>query len=260
MAKSRENKETEKGYSALAAEYHHDRTVAKTGSFYFNECIEMPTTLKLLGDVKGKKLLDVGSGTGIYARKLCKAGAKVWGVEPSDGMRAIAEDYAPDAVFIKGSAYDLPHPDAFFHVVLSSLMIDHIKELGPFFVEAKRVLKPKGILVFSAPNPIIETRITTKIGGKKTSVLGYTKAPFKDVYGDYFTERWLTEKWNSMRMHHYHRTYGTILNTLTASGFRLLEYQDAKPIKRPRDKAYQDVYRKFSKLPIFFTIRAQKEV
>lgn len=40
-------------------------------------------TLDLIGDVKNKRVLDVGCGTGRYCELLAKRGAKVIGIDPS---------------------------------------------------------------------------------------------------------------------------------------------------------------------------------
>ena len=64
----------------------------------------MPSTLSLLPKIKGKKVLDVGRGPGIYARILTKKGAKVWGVDTSDTLLALARKEAPSASFQKALA------------------------------------------------------------------------------------------------------------------------------------------------------------
>ncbi|PIV68137.1 MAG: SAM-dependent methyltransferase, partial [Candidatus Aenigmarchaeota archaeon CG01_land_8_20_14_3_00_37_9] len=43
--------------------------------------MEMPLSFSLLGNVKGKKVLDAGCGTGISSKILAQKGAKVSGIE-----------------------------------------------------------------------------------------------------------------------------------------------------------------------------------
>ncbi len=56
----------------------------------------MPATFKLLGDVKNKKLLDIGCGSGIYAKQLSRKGAIVKGFDVSAKMLAIARKNNPN--------------------------------------------------------------------------------------------------------------------------------------------------------------------
>ena len=51
-------------------------------------------TIDALGDVNGKKILDVGCGSGLYAIYLAKAGADVTGIDFSSNMIALAENNA----------------------------------------------------------------------------------------------------------------------------------------------------------------------
>ena len=44
-----------------------------------------------VGISQGSTIADIGSGTGILTRQLLEKGSKVYGVEPNDDMRAIAE-------------------------------------------------------------------------------------------------------------------------------------------------------------------------
>ena len=71
-----DEKEVLKNYALSAEKYHNMRTKENPYGWFFNELLEMPSTLKLLGNVKNKKILDFGCGTGIYAKLLTKKGAK----------------------------------------------------------------------------------------------------------------------------------------------------------------------------------------
>jgi toxoflavin synthase len=43
-----------------------------------------PATLALLGDIRGKRVLDLACGTGVLARRLVRSGARVTGADGSE--------------------------------------------------------------------------------------------------------------------------------------------------------------------------------
>ncbi len=61
-------------YDKLGHHYHDLRTARHRGGWFFNELLEMPATLELMGDVKGRKILDFGCGSGIWAGLLQSRG------------------------------------------------------------------------------------------------------------------------------------------------------------------------------------------
>ena len=61
--------EYEKWYKTAFGSYAHD--------------LEKEKILRLVGNAKGKKVLDVGCGTGIYSVLLAERAAKVTGIDPS---------------------------------------------------------------------------------------------------------------------------------------------------------------------------------
>ncbi|MEV0285468.1 class I SAM-dependent methyltransferase [Kribbella sp. NPDC050820] len=93
-------------------------------------------------------LLDLGSGTGRLTPGLADAfGGPVYGVEPSDRMREIAETTAvhPDVVYRKGSAEEIPLPEASVDGVLMFLSFHHFRDQQQALEEVRRVLKPGGV-------------------------------------------------------------------------------------------------------------------
>jgi SAM-dependent methyltransferase len=103
-----------------------------------------------LGDLRGRRVLDVGCGTGALAAALAEqALARVWGVEPSDEMRAVAERRVPRGVGLKaGRAEQLPFRDGWFDGVVYSLVV-HLVDRPRAFAEARRVLADGGRVVVS---------------------------------------------------------------------------------------------------------------
>jgi len=141
------------GYDRWAEVYDHDRNPLPP--------LEEPVVRAALGDVRGQAVLDLGCGTGRHTLWLAAAGAVVTGVDFSDGMLAEARQ-KPGAEHVRLVVHDLHEPLPFeegsFDVVVSGLVLEHLRELGPFFTEARRVLRRGGRAVFSAMHPAMFLR------------------------------------------------------------------------------------------------------
>ncbi len=73
-----------------------------------------------LGEMAGRRVLDVGAGTGKLTRFLGARGARVVAVEPDDAMRAVLLSRSPGVEAMAATAEDLPFADAAFDLVTSS--------------------------------------------------------------------------------------------------------------------------------------------
>jgi ubiquinone/menaquinone biosynthesis C-methylase UbiE len=97
----------------------------------------------------GLTILDLGAGTGRFARLLADAfAADVVAVEPSAGMRAEAERHSahPRIVYREGGATAIPAPDATFDCALLSMVIHHVGDVGACARELHRVVRPGGLV------------------------------------------------------------------------------------------------------------------
>ncbi|WP_034272059.1 class I SAM-dependent methyltransferase [Actinospica robiniae] len=93
--------------------------------------------------------LDAACGTGRVARYLHESGHEVIGVDSSPEMLASARKLLPGVDFREGSLEHLPLPDDSVDVVVTTLALCHVPDLGPVMSEFARVLRPGGDLVIS---------------------------------------------------------------------------------------------------------------
>jgi ubiquinone/menaquinone biosynthesis C-methylase UbiE len=114
---------------------------------------ELVDVLVAEGDLRGRRVLDVGCGTGRLALALAERGAKVWGVDPSEEMLAQARLAAGPKVGLKrGSAEALPFKDGWFDRVVLRLVV-HLLDRRRAVPELERVLAPGGRAVFATFTP-----------------------------------------------------------------------------------------------------------
>jgi SAM-dependent methyltransferase len=104
------------------------------------------------GDLIGKRVLDLGCGTGRLAGALAERGGQVWGVDPSPEMLAKARANHPRPRFKEGRAEELPFGDSWFERVVVRLALHHIDRLLAL-PEIARVLAPKGQIVAATFDP-----------------------------------------------------------------------------------------------------------
>ena len=97
------------------------------------------------GDLRGRRVLDVGCGTGTLLTWLAQhVTAKAWGVEPSEEMLAVARAKVPETVGLKqGRAEELPFKDGWFERVVMTLVVHHL-DRPRAFAEIGRVLADGG--------------------------------------------------------------------------------------------------------------------
>ena len=98
-----------------------------------------------LGAARGAQVVDVGSGTGRFARLLAETlAAQVVGVEPSTRMRAVAvrDNAHPHVRYADGSAERIPLDDASCDAALLSHVAHHMGDQEACARELWRVLRP----------------------------------------------------------------------------------------------------------------------
>ncbi|HEV2988752.1 MAG TPA: class I SAM-dependent methyltransferase [Candidatus Angelobacter sp.] len=149
-------------YKQLDVEYHrataaqYDHHVTQRFHFYHVYSLH-PWARSLVSRYSEPLVLDIGTGTGVVACTMAKFGCRVWAIDHSPEMLAIATGHAAEAglssriEFLTGDSEKLPFDDASFDAVAIQGMLHHLPTIEPTLREAVRVLRPGGELYVSEP-------------------------------------------------------------------------------------------------------------
>jgi SAM-dependent methyltransferase len=205
---------------------------------------------KLCGDVKGKRVLELGCGGAQCSIAFAKQGAIAIGVDFSAEQLAFARrlcdregvkvelhqaDLA-DLAFVRADTIDL---------AFSAYAFGFVDDLSRVFRQVHRVLKPQAALVFSLPHPAYDT-----IDDEDP------EQPLL-VRRSYFDRTPIEYEHNGAVFTDYHHTVGDLFTTLTRSNFRVDTILEPEPVASgPRSTFWREPFRY---LPRTLVVRARKE-
>lgn len=215
---------------------------------YFRDEMNNPTMFELLGDIRGKRILDLGCGEGYNSRIMARKGAKVTGVDFSKKMIDFATQQEEKAkLSIEYHVLDASNlhifKDNIFDIEACFMALQDIENHQDAIKEAYRVLKKRGRFVFAIPHPCFEVRsIGDKIvGGWEYSEGNKDKSAGKAIY--YKVDRYFDTSrdivlWNMKRLiKHFkttafHRTLTEYADALYNAGFMISRLKEPRPTKR----------------------------
>jgi len=172
-----------------------------------HEAFEAPTAvenraiLELMGDLRGRRLLDVGAGLGESSVYFALRGAEVTAVDISPGMvRCAVELGQLHGVKIDGvvqSGEELNVPANYYDIVYVANTIHHVTDKDRLFAQIRQALKPGGRFFSFDPlayNPVIEIyrRMATKVRTEDEAPLTFADV---DRTGKYFASVQHREFW-----------------------------------------------------------------
>jgi SAM-dependent methyltransferase len=170
----------------------------------------------LLGEVRGRRVLELGCGAAAAARWLATEGAEVVGMDLSAGMlRHALAGAARTGVrvpLVQADAMALPFRDAAFDVVCTAFgAVPFVADSGAVMREVYRVLRPGGRWVFSVTHPMRWIFLDDPGEGGLVAVHSYfDRRPYVEQSAD-----------GTISYIEQHRTLGDRVRELVAAGFVL---------------------------------------
>ncbi|MGN7356217.1 class I SAM-dependent DNA methyltransferase [Paenibacillus sp. SAF-054] len=215
-----------------------------------NDTIEKPIIMQLLGDVAGKRVLDLGCGEAVIGNELLAAGAAWYaGIDGSANMIEAARQRlnGTDTEIIHTSLEDWEAPTAQYDIVLSRLVLHYIEDIEAVFNKVNQALVGGGSFIFSVEHPVI----TSSYG------LPRGEGAKKDwTVDNYFHTGARNQEWLGGRVVKYHRTLEDIYSSLLTSGFRIMSLKESKP--EEGNFLNRETYLRRMRIPLFLLMKAEK--
>lgn len=243
----------EKSWDFISRHYQAAHRIS-TEDAHYGPSVPGERQLRLLGNVRGKKILEIGCGGGQCSIAFAKRGAIATGIDFSKEQIKYARELAGEnkvgVNFIQGNLEKrFPIASGSQDIVFSSYALQYVG-LEKCFREVHRVLKNKGLFVFSLEHPFFGI---FRFGSKKLEVVqSYFDtgiAPF----------RWGYPK-KSPKFYAYVRTLSGIYNALVDAGFFAEKIIEPKPLKKDLLADYSKYYpyEKIKMAPSTIIFKARK--
>ena len=134
----------------------------------------------MLGPVKGRSIIDVGTGTGRGAFLLASAGARVTGIDASDEMLAIARDRARETAaaveFQMGDAHAIEYGDQSFDIAVSLRVLMHTPKWRQCIAELCRVARHAVVIDYPSA---ASTALGQSLARKLLHPVGLSSEPYR---------------------------------------------------------------------------------
>jgi SAM-dependent methyltransferase len=206
-----------------------------------------PALLRMLGDVRGLRILDAGCGHGYLSRMLAARGARITGVEPAQALfdYAIEKEAAqPLGIrYVQADLCRLPGLGGPFDAVVANMVLLDIPDWTGAMKTCADAVAPGGLFVFSVTHPCFEQLASSWREHGEYRI------------GEYFAEYEIPGPYAAS----FHRPLSAYLNELARLGCELREI--AEPALDPATAAEADPGAEaYAHLPNFLVVAAQRAV
>jgi SAM-dependent methyltransferase len=206
-----------------------------------NGALEVPAMLRLLPDLAGADVLDLGCGFGDFARLArARGAASVTGVDISERMlrEAALRTRDPAITYVHG-AIETYRPVRAFDLAVSSLALHYVEDYAGVVRRVFAALRPGGRFLFSVEHPMCTAY-----------PVGWVKDP-QGTKTHWPVDRYRPEgpratRWFVDGVVKYHRTIETYVGQLLDAGFVLAHLGEPMPTPEAltaRPKLASDVRR-----------------
>jgi SAM-dependent methyltransferase len=215
-----------------------------------NNTLEQPVILELVGDLDGRRVLDLGCGDAGFGRMvLARGGSAYLGVEGSRNMAAVARETLAGTIGqVQHCAIeDWEAPVAAFDLAVARLSLHYLADLAPVFAQVYQALAAGGRFVFSVEHPVITS-----------CNRGWSAGTLRQdwLVDDYFTTGARETSWMGGNVYKYHRTVEDYFRALQEAGFVVEQLRESRPQRE--QFADEQTYARRMRIPLFLFLAGRR--
>ena len=216
-----------------------------------NELIEQPIFDELIGEVKGKKILDLGCGDGKYGIELLKRGAKYYhGIEGSKRMSDLAKENlnGDNSIIELGDIEKIEFEKIKYDLIVSRLVLHYIEDLGRLLKRIRESLNEEGEFIFSIEHPVITSCYESYY--KKIKRGSW-------IVDNYFEAGERINKWIGKNVVKYHKTMEDYWMIIKNSNLEVIEIRESKP--QESNFEIREEFERRKRIPLFLMFKLKKK-
>lgn len=245
-----------KGWNEVAPLFHSGTALPKYGPMAATE-----DELNLIPDLHGKKVLELGCGSGHTLAYLweTKNVSELWGLDFSEEQISFTKEFLagkkiPVKLFLASMDEDPGISRNYFDLVVSIYSLGWTPDLSRTLVLVNSYLKPGGVFIFSWEHPVYQS-------------LNYEANIGKYVFENSYLDEGpvLHPSWKGVEIVINHRKLSTYLNAIVQSGLILEQVIESEPnmaLAREQDFAPDKWYSipRAQLIPTTFIVKAHKSI
>ncbi len=218
-----------------------------------------PVLLAFLGEVRGQRVLDAGSGTGYLSRLLAKQGARMVAVENAQRFHEIALAYQArepfEIEFHRASISSMPFLNgASFDAAVANYVVMDVRDYESAIREIARVLKPEGRFVCAISHGSLDVRWHTPA---HDSPRREDRTAWLD--DDYFIRRAGYMQWGEMKpILSFHRPLRDYVAACTRAGLELRDLDEPEVSEEGVHELPAPVIRHLRRMPHSYVLKFVK--
>jgi ubiquinone/menaquinone biosynthesis C-methylase UbiE len=150
------------------------------GSDTYHTKVILPALMRIVGDIKGKDVLDLACGQGFFSRALLEKGAKVTGIDIGKELIASAESVQKGQMnkvhyFVTGADDLFMLKDKSMDIIVCVLALQNIENIAGTMSEVARVLRKGGKFIFVLNHPAFRNPQASSWGYHEAEKIQYRR-------------------------------------------------------------------------------------
>lgn len=222
---------------------------ARERPFNANDTLEKPIFDELVGNLAGRRILDLGCGDARFGREALTAGCQSYlGIEGSQRMFELAQANLAGSkgTVALATMENWSYPAQQFDLVTSRLALHYLEHIGPVLANVFQTLVSGGRFIFSVEHPVITSCDRGRGDGLRQDWL----------VDDYFDGGRRVTTWMGGEVVKYHRPVEDYFLALQAAGFVV----DSLRESRPQRHLFVDeaTYQRRKRIPLLLLLAATR--